>query len=232
MKIVRTAAIWRILKGSQGHEEVGTIRNLSVTEGHRGAYAGLQCSLGCQRMRIKFYTNVAAAVSLSTSHSWANFGPCWIGEKERFVLGLWTMDDEDTKANFDRLAKEALLELCSEHQGHGPRRGIRDIRKDIFSNDKYSKEEKQTFWEDVEFYVLFCSEFEYTSAKPEGQVDLGSYLHLACRHNNPELMKEIVDVANSWGPSRVSIVLNRKSRMFRRTPLHEALIMASYRGDV
>ena len=40
------------------------------------------------------------------------------------------MEDEDTKANFDRLAKVALLELCSEHQGHGPRRGIRESLKE------------------------------------------------------------------------------------------------------
>ena len=149
----------------------------------------------------------------------------------RCSVGRWTMDDEDTKANFDRLANAALLELCSEPQGHGPRPrgGIREIRENIYSNDKYSNEEKKLFWEVVKLNILFRSEFEYACAQPEGQVDHGSYLHLACRHNKYELVKEIVDEAKNFGPSIVQYVLNSKSRKFHRTPLHEALIMASCR---
>ena len=118
----------------------------------------------------------------------------------------------------DQWAKSTLLRLCSGDD----QRTISDIHASIDSNVDYGKAGKELFHERVDEVALSCTDFKYNST--EGQSEHGSFLHLACQCGRFALVDEVVDKLGKASVGKVRQVINSKSRRFRRTPLHEAVL--------
>ena len=131
------------------------------------------------------------------------------------------MNNENADDRFGRLAKSMLEQLCiADNAG----RRIEDVQGDISSSEEHDEETEELFRRRVDWCALFGHDFEYTSN--EGQVDCGSFLHLACRNGREGLVREITEeifTRSALDGETRHRVINGQSRRFGRTPLHEAV---------
>ena len=135
------------------------------------------------------------------------------------MAGVIGSDDVDPDRRFDDLAKANLCKLSNDWLW-------RDYSiKNLYGGSIISVGEdpaRQLYHRSLDWAVLHCDDFQYESDK--GEIDRGSFLHLVCRSGKHKLVHEIVQnfLANVDNET-VHQVVNKRSRTFGRTPLHEAV---------
>ena len=152
---------------------------------------------------------------LSGHHDWLAASTSCRRRSSNIGHRLEAMDDLDMKEKFDRLAKCEFQNLCRFHG-----ESIYAVYRDLALNPEYSEAEKRVYRESLDWAVLFCEDFEYAS--DGGEIEHGNFLHLACRWKRHHLVEQIIQkLREDTGRETIQQVVNKESRRFRRTPLHE-----------